>query len=173
MRPRTLIGSTLALGYMATIPLANLAVQHLGAVPVWPGVAAPAGVYFVGIALVLRDFVRETLGRAAVVAAIFTGVVLSFVSSTPVLALASAAAFTISETADFIVYERQRRRGMTVALAASNVAGLVADSLVFLGVAFGSLHYLPGQLLGKAWMTLAVVVVLVAWRRSGAQAVFV
>lgn len=161
----TYIGSVLTVGYVATIPLSNLAVEHFGNAPTWPGLAAPAGVYFVGIALVLRDAVREVSGRRIVVAAIVTGVALSFVFSEPALALASASAFAVSETLDFLVYEWQRKRGLLVALAASNAAGIVADSLAFLLIAFGSLTYLPGQVIGKMWMTLLAVAVLVAWRR--------
>jgi hypothetical protein len=49
-------------------------------------------------------------------------------------------------------------------VAASNAVGLAADSLIFLWLAFGSLAFLPGQLLGKAWMTLAAVAVIAAYR---------
>jgi MYXO-CTERM domain-containing protein len=41
----------------------------------------------------------------------------------------------------------------------------VADSIVFLTLAFGSLQYLPGQVVGKAWMTLLAVAVLWLLRR--------
>lgn len=162
---RTLIGSAIVAGYVATIPLSNMAVERFGHIPVWPGLAAPAGVYFVGVALVLRDAVREALGRRTAAAAVAAGIALSFAISAPALALASAAAFAISETLDFFVYEWQRKRGLLTALAASNAAGLLADSAAFLLIAFGSLTYLPGQVIGKAWMTLLAVAVLVAWRR--------
>jgi len=48
---------------------------------------------------------------------------------------------------------------------ASNVVGLVADSVLFLYIAFGSLAFLSGQIVGKAWMTLAAVAVLALVRR--------
>jgi queuosine precursor transporter len=39
---------------------------------------------------------------------------------------------------------------------------------VFLSLAFGSLEYLVGQVLGKSWMTLAAAVIahLLGWRRA-------
>jgi queuosine precursor transporter len=37
---------------------------------------------------------------------------------------------------------------------ASSLVGLVVDSVIFLELAFGSLQYLPGQVVGKAWMVL-------------------
>lgn len=162
---RTLIGSVLTAAYVATIPAANLAVERFGTVPVWFGhTQAPAGVYAVGAALVLRDLVREAFSRAAVIAAIVAGVVLSFVLASPALAFASAAAFAISESLDFFVYEWQRKRGLVVAMGASNAVGLVADSLAFLLIAFGGLTFLPGQIIGKVWVTLFGITVLAALR---------
>ncbi|WP_107481669.1 VUT family protein [Streptomyces pseudogriseolus] len=56
--------------------------------------------------------------------------------------------------------QRPARGRLVAAVAASNAVGLVVDSLLFLSLAFGSLHFLPGQVLAKAEMTLAAVVVL-------------
>jgi uncharacterized PurR-regulated membrane protein YhhQ (DUF165 family) len=157
--------------YIATIPAANLLVEHVGAVPVGFGFAAPAGVYAVGLALVLRDLAREAAGRGVVLAAIMVGAVLSWWLAAPALAVASAAAFAVAELMDFAVYEPLRQRGLKVAMLASNAVGLLADSLIFLWLAFGSLAFLPGQLLGKAWMTLAAVAVIALLQRRRALAV--
>ncbi|WP_345624454.1 VUT family protein [Streptomyces ziwulingensis] len=150
--------------------MANTLVTRFGTVPVGFGYAAPAGVYVVGLALVLRDVARETAGRTAVVAAIVAGTVLSWWLADPGLALASAVAFAVAESMDFAVYEPLRRRGLWLAMLASNAVGLLADSLIFLWLAFRSFEFLPGQLLGKAWMTLAAVTVIVlVQRRRDAQ----
>jgi len=158
-------GITTLVAYVATIPAANLAVTHFGAVPVGFGYAAPAGVYMVGLALVLRDLARESVGRRAVLAAIAVGTILSYFLADPALASASAAAFAVAETMDFVVYEPLRKRGLLIAMLASNAVGLLADSLLFLKLAFGSFDYLPGQILGKAWMTIAAIGVLALVRR--------
>lgn len=152
-------------GYIATIPASNLLVTHMGVVPVGFGQYAPAGVYTVGIALVLRDVAREWAGRGAVIAAMAVGAVLSYLLATPALAVASTAAFALAETLDFAVYEPLRRKGLLTAMTASNTVGLIADSLLFLWLAFGSLAYLPGQILGKTWMTVLAVAVIAAIRR--------
>lgn len=166
MTDRTAIRGVATLAaYIATIPAANWAVAHYGVVPVGFGLLAPAGVYAVGIALVLRDLAREAAGRWAVVAAIAVGALLSWLLATPALALASAAAFAVSESLDFAVYEPLRKRGLLAAMATSNAVGLAADSLIFLWLAFASLEFLPGQLVGKAWMTLAAVAVIAVLRR--------
>ncbi|WUW24236.1 VUT family protein [Streptomyces sp. NBC_01463] len=165
-------GIATLIAYVATIPAANLAVTHFGAVPVGFGYAAPAGVYMVGLALVLRDLAREAAGRRAVLAAIAMGTVLSYFLADPALAMASAAAFVVAESMDFAVYEPLRERGLLIAMLASNAVGLLSDSLLFLKLAFGSFEYLPGQILGKAWMTLAAVAVLtLLHRRKRAAAV--
>lgn len=164
-------GIATLLAYVATIPAANLAVTHFGAVPVGFGYAAPAGVYLVGLALVLRDLAREAAGRGAVLMAIAVGTVVSYFLADPALAAASAAAFAVAETMDFVVYEPLRKRGLLIAMLASNAVGLLADSLLFLRLAFGSFEYLPGQILGKAWMTLAALAVLSVLRRRKPMAV--
>lgn len=152
-------------GYILTIVAANAAIVVFGVVPVGFGLVAPAGVYFAGLALTLRDAVRETAGPRYALAAILAGAALSALLSGP-LALASGAAFLASELLDAAVYEPLRARGRLRAVAASNVAGLVADSALFLWLAFGSLDFLAGQVVGKLWMTALAVALLALWRQT-------
>lgn len=151
--------------YVLSVVGANWAITRFGIVPVGFGLMAPAAVYFVGVTFTLRDLAQESLGRWAVVAAILIGAALSALLS-PQLALASGAAFLFSEFADFFVYTPLRERHWLGAVAASNVVGLVADSVLFLWLAFGSLDYLPGQVVGKAWMTVIAVLFLAVVRRA-------
>jgi hypothetical protein len=125
---------------------------------------APSGVIMAGAALVLRDLVQRRLGVAAASLAILAGAVLSALLAPPALVIASAAAFLLSEFADLAVYTPLARRGLLVAVVASSVVGLVVDSIVFLWLAFGSLEFLLGQIVGKAWMVL-LSVPFVAWLR--------
>ena len=152
------------IGYISTIFLANWAIQTFGVVPVGLGLMAPAGVYFAGLAFTLRDLLQERLGRLWTVAAIVIGAALSSLVS-PQFALASGVAFLLSELADFAVYTPLRRRAWVAAVVASNLVGLTIDSALFLWLAFGSLDFLPGQILGKVWMTAAAVAALWLWRR--------
>jgi uncharacterized PurR-regulated membrane protein YhhQ (DUF165 family) len=80
------------------------------------------------------------------------------------LVVASATAFLLSELADLAVYTPLARRRLVAAVIASSCAGLVVDSIVFLWLAFGSLDFLAGQVVGKAWMVL-LSIPLVAWLR--------
>lgn len=153
-------------GYVGTIIAANWAVEHYGVVPVGFGLVAPAGVYVAGLAFTLRDLLHEAAGRYAVFVAIACGTIVSLNVSDGRLALAAAVAFMLSEFADLAVYEPMRRAGWLTAVAVSNVVGLVVDSVLFLWLAFGSLEFLYGQIVGKAWMTVAAVVLLGSARNA-------
>jgi uncharacterized PurR-regulated membrane protein YhhQ (DUF165 family) len=160
--------------FALTIPAANWMIGHLGTaciaphgpcvVPVAPGVVAPSGVMMVGIALVLRDLVQRRLGAAISAIAILVGTAASALLAPPNLVLASGTAFLLSEFADLAVYTPLARRRLVAAVVASSAVGLVVDSIVFLWLAFGSLDFLLGQVIGKAWMVL-LSVPLVAWLR--------
>jgi queuosine precursor transporter len=153
-------------GYIGTIFAANWALQVFGVVPVL-GLLVPAGTFAAGLAFTFRDLTQETLGRWWTVGAIVMGAALSALVS-PQFALASGGAFLVSEGLDFAVYTPLRERHWLGAVTLSNTVGLVVDSVLFLTLAFGSLAFLPGQLVGKALMTLLAVAVLwsLRWTRS-------
>lgn len=161
---RRLAPATLAAALLLTVICANLAIARLGLVPVGWGLVAPAGVYFAGMAFSLRDALHEAGGRRWVLAAVAVGAVLSALLS-PALAAASGLAFAASELADYAVYSPLRRRGWLAAVVASNLVGLVVDSALFLWLAFGSLDFLAGQVVGKAYMTALAVALILAYRR--------
>ena len=146
-----------------TIPAANWMIGHVGTVclpqgpcllPVAPGLMAPSGVAMIGIALVLRDLVQRRLGVGVAAGAVLAGAAISALLAPPALVVASAVAFLLSELADLAVYTPLARRRLIAAVVASSMVGLVVDSIVFLWLAFGSLDFLLGQIVGKAWMVL-------------------
>jgi uncharacterized PurR-regulated membrane protein YhhQ (DUF165 family) len=159
------LGIITAIAYIGTVIAANWLVQTFGVVPVGFGLMAPAGVYLIGLALVLRDFVQWSLGKAWMLAALTVGAGLSFLVADPHLAIASAAAFTFSELADFALFTWIAPRwGRAVAIGGA--VGAIADSAIFLSIAFGSLAFMPGQLLGKAYGIGLAVVIISARRRA-------
>ena len=115
---------------------------------------APSGVLMIGIALVLRDLVQRRLGVIYSASAVIVGAILSALVAPPSLVLASGVAFLLSEFADLAVYTPLARRRLVAAVVASSLVGLVVDSIIFLWLAFGSLEFLAGQVVGKAWMVL-------------------
>lgn len=155
-----------AIPYLGSIVAANWLIVRYGFIPVGFGLMAPAGTLAAGVAFVARDLVQDVAGRVGVVAVLAVGAALSWVVSTPALALASAAAFGLSELADMLVYTPLRDHGYVRAALASNVVGAVVDTLVFLSLAgFGlAAPIIAGQLVGKAWATITVVGLVVALR---------
>ncbi len=156
-------------GYIATIPAANWMIGNVGTfcvpngpclIPILPGIEAPSGVLMIGLALVLRDAVHETLGAKWSLTGILIGAALSYALADPFIAVASLAAFAVSELSDFAVYAKLRKKSKSLAVALSGVVGSVIDSVVFLWIAFSSLAHIEGQILGKILMTLVAVAVL-------------
>ena len=173
-RQRAREGMIFLVLFALTIPAANWLIGHVGTtcvppngpclVPVAPGLMAPSGVTMVGVALVLRDLVQRRLGAGISAIAILAGTGISTLLAPASLALASGVAFLLSEFADLAVYTPLARRRLVAAVVASSAIGLVVDSVVFLWLAFGSLDFLLGQVVGKAWMVL-LSIPLVAWLR--------
>lgn len=166
-------GFVFLLGFALSVPAANWLIGNIGTacvpngpclIPVAPGVMAPSGVLMIGLALVLRDLVQRRLGIRWAVGAILAGTVVSALLAPPALVVASAVAFLLSEAADMAVFTPLQRRGLVLAVLASSAVGLVVDSALFLWLAFGSLDFLAGQVIGKAWMVL-LALPLVAWLR--------
>ncbi len=163
---RKIEGLVFLIGFIACIPIANWMIGNVGTfcvpngpclIPVAPGLDAPSGVLLIGLALVLRDLVQRRLGKTVVLGAIVVGAGLSGLVAPAALVVASVAAFLLSELADFAVYTPLQERRLITAVVLSSVVGLVIDSIVFLYLAFGSLDYLGGQVVGKAWMVLLAI----------------
>ena len=154
---------SLAAAFLACILAANYVTTEYGMVTML-GIGMTAGTFFAGATFVLRDSLQDTAGKWAVVALIVAGAALSFAISAPFIALASGVAFLASETADLAVYTPLRRRGYVKAAVASNVVGSLVDTLLFLGIAGFPLAALPGQMVGKLIVTLAVVTLVSSLR---------
>lgn len=150
--------------YVLTVPLANWLISHVGLqpapgaphlVPVGFGLMAPSGVLVIGAAMVLRDAIQWRMGGWVAGAAIFAGAAISLLSGAQAgLAFAAALAFLASELADAGTFTLFRRLGVGAAVLASGVAGSLVDSILFLLLAFGSLDFLAGQVVGKLWASL-------------------
>src|SRR6266542_4715813 len=150
--------------FAASATGANWLTSRYGFIPVGLGLSATAGSYAAGLCLLTRDWVHDTAGRHAVLAAIAAGGIASAAMAGPRLAAASAAAFVVSELADLLVYQPLRRRGWALAVLASGAVGAPVDTVLFLALAgFPIWAALPGQLLAKATATaIPVAVVLLA-----------
>lgn len=164
----------LILAYIACIPAANYLISHVGTVcipqgpcliPVAPGILAPSGVLMIGAALLLRDLVQRQYGARWSLGCIGIGAGLSFLIAAPAIALASAAAFLFSELVDFAAYTPLARKRFYIALLVSCAAGAVADSAIFLWMAFGSLDHMLGQVIGKVYAVSAFAMIAPSVRK--------
>lgn len=166
---KTKIGVLSFAGFVLTVFLANYSIKNVGTVcvssdgpcliPVWFGVMAPSGVLWAGLALTVRDVVQRTLGFWWSWIAVVSGALLSALLD-PSLAIASGLAFFVAETLDLFVYTPLQRKNLYVAVAASNLVGLVVDSYVFLSIAGMPLSLIAGMVIGKTWMTIAALAFL-------------
>ena len=172
-------GFAFLLAFALCVPVANWMLSHVGwgcspdspcVIPVAPGLMAPSAVLMAGLALILRDLVQRRLGVWWSVAAIVVGGVLSWWVAPPALVYASVAAFMFSELADLIIYTPLQRRRLVLAVVASGVVGLFVDTMIFLYLAFGSLDFMWGQIVGKGWMVL-LAIPAITWLRRRDEAI--
>lgn len=162
-----ILGATALLAYAGSIAAANWLTDRYGMVNTGFGLVTTAGTYAAGAALLLRDVVHDTLGRAWVLFGIAAGATLTLATS-PTLAIASATAFLAAEVADMAVYTPLRERGWARAVLASNIVGAVIDTLLFLLLAGFPIiaATVGGQIVGKfVWATLLPVAAVLTVRQ--------
>lgn len=129
--------------YLAAIVAANLSIAHFGPA------AAPFNAFFlIGLNLASRDKLHDAWGRNVgrnMAALIAVGGLLSYALNAGAgrIALASVAAFAISEALDAAVYHVNRRRPYLIRSNVSNVFGAAADSAVFGVLAFAGVLPVP------------------------------
>lgn len=155
--------------FALTIPLANWFIGNIGTecipdgpclIPVGFGLMAPSGVLFIGLALVLRDWLQELSNWKWSIAAVLLGGLLSLLTSSPFIAVASAVAFVVAELFDLGVYTPLREKGRHIAVLASGVVGAFVDSLLFVWIAFGSVELSLGTAIAKIYASFAVAAIL-------------
>ena len=155
--------------FALTIPLANWFIGNIGTecipdgpclIPVGFSLMAPSGVLFIGLALVLRDWLQELTNWEWSVAAVLLGGLLSLLTSSPFIAVASAVAFVVAELFDLGVYSPLRQKGKHLAVLASGVVGAFVDSLLFVWIAFGSVELSFGTAVAKIYASLLVAAIL-------------
>lgn len=158
--------------YTACVPAANWMINNVGTeafpggphtIPVGFGFSAPSGVLLIGVALAARDAVQRQAGYRWALAAIAVGVALSYLVN-PAVATASAVAFLLGELLDFAVYTPLARRNLPVAVTLSGFVGGVVDTFVFLWIAFGSVQFWQGQVIGKTLVAVACGLIVWLWR---------
>lgn len=164
--------AALAAAFVGLVVLANwLASRYIVHVPFTP-YEAPAGVFCIGAVLVLRDWIQQLRGLFWSMPLVYGAGLISWGvgelagwATLEKIAVASIIAFTVSETAEALVFTPIRKRHLTAGVALSATVGNVLDSWIFLTIAFSSTTFFWGQFWGKT-EAIAVGVLLTALRRT-------
>lgn len=115
--------------YMALIPLVNWSFAHVPTVPMPDGGAWSPMAVVTGLVLVVRDFAQREIGHWIFVP-LLIGIALSFAMAPPQIALASAAAFGVSELTDWAIFTFTKRPLSQRVLLSSGISAPL-DSAVF------------------------------------------
>jgi queuosine precursor transporter len=160
-----------ALIYLAAITLANLTVAAFG-----PSVSIINAFWLIGLDLTIRDRLHERWQddglRWKMAGLIAIGGLISWVLNRDAgqIALASTVAFTVSAALDAVVFQLLEGHPRMVRINGSNVAGAIADSILFPTLAFGAL--LPVIVLGQLAAKVAggflwsLILAVPQWRRA-------
>lgn len=123
--------------YLGAVVAANLIIARFG-----PAAAPVVAFVFIGLNLAARDRLHDLWGAQVgrnMGLLIVAGGLLSFALNAGAgrVALASVAAFALSEAADALLYHARRHRPYLERSNTSNVLGAAVDSVIFPVLAFG------------------------------------
>ncbi len=157
---------------MALIPFVNWSFTWAPNIELFGSWAFNPVTIITGLVLVVRDFAQREIGHKVLIA-MMIALAITVVLAGPKLALASGAAFAISELVDWILFTFTRFRLSTRVFLSSLIAAPI-DSVVFLaGAGFFTIANVIMSITGK--MTGAIVIALMIRKnenyqiKSGAQ----
>ncbi|MFN4283752.1 MAG: VUT family protein [Alphaproteobacteria bacterium] len=133
--------------YVALIVLVNYGFSVVPLVKLPDGTMWPPMSLIVGFIFVVRDFAQREIGHRVLIAMLI-GAALSYVMADPYVAVASAAAFLVSEAADWLIYSLTKRP-FSQRILYSSLLSTPLDSAVFL---FGIGHF---SIAGVVTMTIS------------------
>src|SRR5690242_4757015 len=150
--------SGLSLAYVGLAVLANwLASKYVVHVPFTPWVA-PAGVFSIGVVLVLRDWLQQIAGLRYTLALVPLGGGASYLigvaagwTSLQKIAVASLIAFIASESLETLVFTPLRKRNLTFGVLSSGLVGNALDSFLFIWIAWTAIRF-PGATHGALFV---------------------
>lgn len=116
--------------YIALIVAVNYGFTAVPLVKLPDGTLWPPMSLVVGFIFVVRDFAQREIGHK-ILFAMLVGAALSYVMAAPFVALASAAAFAVSELMDWLIYS-VTKRPLSSRILYSSLLATPIDSAVFL-----------------------------------------
>jgi uncharacterized PurR-regulated membrane protein YhhQ (DUF165 family) len=127
---QSLLSHRFTLLYVALIVAVNYGFSVVPLVKLPDGTMWPPMSLVVGFIFVVRDFAQREIGHK-VLGAMLIGAALSYVMADPYVAVASAAAFLVSELADWLIYSLTKRP-LSQRIIYSSLLSAPLDSAVFL-----------------------------------------
>lgn len=135
--------------YVGLIPLVNWSFANVPTYQI-PGGSWNPMVIPTGLILVVRDFAQREVGHA-ILLPLCVGIFISFLMAPPEISLASAIAFGISESIDWLIFT-VTKKPLSQRVIFSCLASAPVDSAVFL---VGASMAIPGLF---SWVTLSCAV---------------
>lgn len=115
-----------------------------------------------GLVFVLRDMVQTRFGHGAILA-MLAALVLSYVTSDPTIALASATAFAVSECIDWLVFTITKRP-LRDRLWLSSALSIPVDTFIFFGLIDALTTPVIVTALVSKFAGVTAVWLIMAWR---------
>ncbi|WP_434578310.1 preQ0 transporter [Pseudomonas sp. Z5-35] len=115
-----------------------------------------------GLVFILRDMVQTRFGHGAIVA-MLAALVLSYVTSDPTIALASATAFAVSECIDWLVFT-VTKRPLHDRLWISSALSIPIDTFIFFGMIDALTPAVVITALFSKFAGVTAVWLIMAWR---------
>ena len=119
--------------YIALVVAVNYGFIVVPLIPLPTGEMFPPMSFAVGLVFVVRDYAQRAVGHWVIAAMLAAGV-LSWWMADPFVALASVAAFAVSELADWAVYSWTTKKPLAQRILYSSLISTPLDSAVFLGI---------------------------------------
>ncbi|MGE8327659.1 VUT family protein [Pseudomonas urmiensis] len=115
-----------------------------------------------GLVFILRDMVQTRYGHGALLA-MLAALLLSYITSEPAIALASATAFFVSELIDWLVFSITRRP-LRDRLWLSSALSIPVDTFIFFGMIGALTPAVAGTALVSKFAGVTAVWLAMTWR---------
>jgi len=115
-----------------------------------------------GLVFILRDMVQTRFGHGALIA-MLAALVLSYITSEPAIALASATAFAVSECIDWLVFTLTKRP-LHDRLWLSSALSIPVDTFIFFGMIGALTPAVAGTALASKFAGVTAVWLAMTWR---------
>jgi len=119
--------------YISTVVAINMAFAYIPPIILFDGTIFTVGSVIAGLVFVARDFAQREVGHKIVLLLMAAAGLLSYLLADPFVAIASIAAFAISEISDYIVYSKYKG-DFNKRVIFSSLVSVPIDTTVFLAI---------------------------------------